>query len=516
MPNCLTKSSVASQCLLRALRLRRPLRRSRAIPPSRSAPPRLSNALTKLVSKVVKLPKARVSAHVKQLSNARKPATPTPKNAAKTATGHNRPTVQNRNARLARSTACSWLAALACILPSSAFCQSSAATAAFEQGRQAFEREDYAAALTSFEAALAAQMDGPAVHYNLGVAAYRLKRFDRARVAFETVARTPTMEALARYNLGLIAKAEGDERKASEEFAKAHAQTEDERLRSLARAQLELLAAPAAPAPRTWSAFAASGMGYDDNVTLTSNGQALGITRESDVYGDTQLVASATLSSTWRFDVDASFLNYADLDEFDQWGLGGGGRYRIVSGDWTWDAGAQLGTTYLNGDRFDVRHSAYAQALRPLTTTLTLRGRYRLTNVDGGEQYPGLDGLRQEFSARLVSVGRTWTTSLAYLLDLSDYDSPALSATRNQLLADARTALTNKWTAWVALSYRRSDYEDPAFGAENRTELTVAAERLLNERWLLVMQYSLTDNDADVSVFAYRRNRVFAGVEAIF
>jgi tetratricopeptide (TPR) repeat protein len=405
---------------------------------------------------------------------------------------------------------------LACLLSSSVFSQSRTAIASFEQGRSAFEREDYSAALESFEAALAGQMTGPAVHYNIGVAAYRLQRYDRARVAFEEVARTPAMAAIARYNLGLIAKAQGDDRKASEAFGQAYASTEDERLRSLARAQLDSLETPSAAPAINWVGFGASGIGYDDNVTLSANGQALGIAREGDVYGDTQLAGSVTLSRSWRLDADASFLNYADLDEFDQRGFGAGGRYRFASGDWTWDAGAQLGTTYLDSDRFDVRQAIYVQALRPLTTSLTVRGRYRFSNVDGGDQYPGLDGFRHELTARLIKSGPTWTASLAYLLDITDYNSAALSATRNELLADARTTLTEKWRAWAALSYRQSDYDDPAFGSENRTELTVAAERALSERWMLVMQYSLTDNDADVGAFAYRRNRVFAGVEAIF
>jgi tetratricopeptide (TPR) repeat protein len=521
MPNCLTKSSVASRCLLRVRWLPRFLRVTRASL-RQNRRKRRRSAIKLLASKVAKRRTVRVNARTTRLSNARKLAIPMRKNAAKTktetkiATDRNRPIVQARSARLVRSTACGLFAALACLLSPVVLCQSRAATASFEQGRAAFEREDYSAAIASFEAALAAKMSGPAIHYNIGVAAYRLQRYDRARFAFEEVARTPAMEAIARYNLGLIAKAEGDERKAMEEFGNVYAHTADERLRSLARAQLNLLEPPAALPTIAWAGFIASGLGYDDNVTLTSNGQALGIAREGDVYGDTQLVGSATLSSSWRIDADAALLNYAELDEFDQWDFGTGGRYRFATGDWTWDVGGQLGTSYINSDRFDVRHALYLQALRPLTKTLTLRGRYRLTNVDGSKQYPGLDGLRHELTMRLMTAGRTWTASCAYLLDMTDYDSPALSATRHQLLADARTSLTQKWTAAAALSYRQSNYDNPAFGVENRTELTVAAERSLSERWTLVMQYSLTDNDADVDEFAYRRNRLFAGIEAIF
>ena len=53
-------------------------------------------------------------------------------------------------------------------------------------------------------------MDGPAVHYNIGVAAYRNGDLSRAERAFREVAKTPAMEAVAHYNLGLNGPATGN------------------------------------------------------------------------------------------------------------------------------------------------------------------------------------------------------------------------------------------------------------------------------------------------------------------
>jgi len=266
----------------------------------------------------------------------------------------------------------------------------------------------------------------------------------------------------------------------------------------------------------TWVGFASTGIGYDDNVTLSSNGQSFGIASEDDVYGDTQLVGSLSLSPSWRIDGDTSFLNYADLNEFDQWGLGAGARYRFVLDAWTLDSGAHLSTSYLDGDRFDVRQAIYLQAARAIDASLTLRTRYRFSNVIGSDRYPGFDGQRQELSARLMKAKGWWSASVAYLFDRSAYESAALSAVRHQLSVDARAFLTTRWSGRVALSYRQSDYEDATIDSEDRIECTIVAERTLTERLTAVVQYSLTDNDSDFEWYAYRRNRLFAGIEAVF
>src|SRR6185436_15202573 len=53
----------------------------------------------------------------------------------------------------------------------------------FEVGKQAVAAQDFASALDAFEAAAAAGMSGPAVHFNIGICAYRLGRWSRATSA---------------------------------------------------------------------------------------------------------------------------------------------------------------------------------------------------------------------------------------------------------------------------------------------------------------------------------------------
>lgn len=399
---------------------------------------------------------------------------------------------------------------LSCSLPS--FAQNRDAAERFASGRSAFERQDYAAALAEFESALAARLEGPAIHYNIGVAAYRLKRFDRARSAFEEVARTPSMAALAHYNLGLVAKAQSQDAAARRFFALAYEEAQDERLRELARAQLGSVETPQR---YEWALFASSGLGYDDNVTLSSGGTQLGFARESDVYGDSLVAGTVQLGGGWRLDGDLSHLNYADLDDYDQLGASIGGRYRFDLSDWRVDVGAELGATLLDGDLLERRQVLLAQATHDLTNAWSLRARYRLSFVDGSGEFAGLDGQRHELSARMSYVRVIWGGNVGYRFERNAYDAAALSARRHYLFADAYRSITGSWTARGSVAVRHGNY-DGDNGSEDRVELSAGAERSLNERLTLVMQYSFTDSDADAAAFDYRRNRVFVGVEATF
>lgn len=402
-----------------------------------------------------------------------------------------------------------YVAAMLCLVFSiAALAQSRDAAGLFADGRAAFERKDYAAALTAFESAVAAGLDGPAVHYNIGVAAFRLQRFERAHEAFEQVTRTPSMAALAHYNLGLIARARSDQEAARTHFARAYAETQDERLRELAGAQL----GPATPAKLIWALFGSSGIGYDDNVTLSAGGTEIGIAKESDVYGDTLLAGTVVLGNGWRVDGDFTHLNYAELDDYDQLGINIGARYRFQMSDWRTDVGAEFGTTWLDGHVLERRQQLLAQATRALTAEWSVRARYRLGFVDA--EFSGLDGQRHELSARFTYTRPVWGSNVGYRFERNNYESAALSAKRHYVFADAYRSITGLWTARGSVSLRRGEYD--AAGSDDRVELTAAGERLLNDRFTLVMQYSITDNDADTASLDYRRSRLFVGVEATF
>ena len=357
-------------------------------------------------------------------------------------------------------------------------------------------------------------MDGPAVHYNIGVAAYRLQRYDRAKVAFAEVARTPSMAGIAHYNLGLIAQAQADTDEARAQFSSAYAESQDDKIKSLARAQLDAIAAPVSAV--TWAAFAAAGAGYDDNVTLSSGGTAVQVAKESAAYADVLLTGSALLGERWRVDGDVTYLDYFGLDGYDQLGLNIGARYRLGFEEWRTDVGAQLGTTLLDGSSFEQRQTLFAQTTRTLSDEWFVRLRYRLAFVDGAEEFAGLDGLRHDAAVRLTYANPIWETNFGYRLEVTDYDSAELSATRHHVFVDASWALTARWTLRGSLALRHSEYDDATVGKEDRVDTLAGAEYRLDRRWNLVMQYLFANSNADEDALDYRRNRIFIGAEAAF
>lgn len=402
---------------------------------------------------------------------------------------------------------------IAFLLPALVRAHSAEALQQFELGKQADAAQDYAAALDAFEAAAAAGMSGPAVHFNIGVCAYRLGRWSRASPAFREVARTPAMAALAHYNLGLVALGAGKQDEATRWFAQAEREAADEQLRSLATAQLARMPPPP---ERDWLAYGSFAAGYDDNVALISGGDVLGVSDTDDTFAELQLAAAAPLTGPWRFDGGLGLLDYQDLDSFDQLSLNAGARYRMPLGDWNGEAALQVAYSTLDGEGFESRQALLLQATRALTADWRLRARYRFSFIDGLNGFSGLDGHKHELSVRGLWRSGSWDVAVAYRFDSNDYDDTSLSFDRHQLAVDAQRELDENWIVQASLTGDRSRYDDTANGSEERTEIALAVSRKLGSLWRAVVRYAYADNQADLPEFDYSRSRVSAGVEAIW
>lgn len=400
---------------------------------------------------------------------------------------------------------------IAFLLPVLARAHSAEASQQFELGKQAFAAQDYAAALDAFEAAAAAGMSGPAVHFNIGVCAYRLGRWSRASSAFREVARTPALAALAHYNLGLVALGAGKQDEATRWFVQTERETADERLRSLATAQLARMPPPP---ERNWLAYGSFAAGYDDNVALISGGDVLGVSDTDDTFAELQLAAAAPLTGPWRFDGGLVLLDYQDLNGFDQLSLSAGARYRLPLGDWNGEAALQVAYATLDGEGFESKQALLLQATRTLTTDWRLRARYRFSFIDGLNGFSGLDGHKHELSVRGFWRSGSWDVAVGYRFDSNDYDDATLSFDRHQLAIDAQRELDENWIVQASLTGDRSRYDVATNGSEERTEIALAVSRKLGSLWRAVVRYAYADNQADLPEFDYGRSRVSAGVEA--
>ncbi len=355
-------------------------------------------------------------------------------------------------------------------------------------------------------------MSTPALHFNIGVAAYRIGNYARAEAAFKEVASTTAMAGLAYYNLGLVELRRNDPVAANRWFSRVEGVTEDARLRQLAAAQLGEGQTPA-PEHR-WVGYAGFGVGHDDNVALVSNSDVLGISDKADNFAEAQLAFNTPLGESWRLDAGAVLVDYQELNDFDQAGLHGGARYRWLFDDWVSDVGVQLGYTTLDGAGFESRRALFIQTGRELRSDLYARGRYRFSNIDGLNEFDGLTGRRHELGGSLDWTRADWDFSLGYRFEIGDYDDDSLSATRHELSVDAEHSFANDWTLLAEASRRRSDYDSDANGNEQRTELALGLTRTLSSRWQVFLRYAYTNNDADAATYDYTGNRFTAGIEA--
>ena len=356
-------------------------------------------------------------------------------------------------------------------------------------------------------------MSGPAIHFNIGVASYRLGRYTEAEAAFREVARTPAMAGLAHYNLGLVAIGQHDTKAAVRWFSMVDQTTEDERLRDLAATQLAELAPP--PPDRNWLGYAAFGAGYDDNVALVSNSKVLGISGTEDNFAEAQLAISAPLTEPWHVDAGLSYIDDQDLDSFDQLGVNGGARYRWEIGNWMNDVGLQLTYTTLDGEGFENRRTLLLQTTTHVLGDARLRLRYRFNDIDGLGDFGGLSGRRHEADARISWTRTTWDLGAEYQFDVGDYDDSTLSATRHRLGLELERSFSTGWAVMLEGTFRHSEYDLASNGTEGRTEVAISISKTIGDRWRVIVRDAYTENSADLSEFDYRGNRISASFEAI-
>jgi tetratricopeptide (TPR) repeat protein len=403
----------------------------------------------------------------------------------------------------------------ALIVSTSTWATSADALAQYSEATAAFQAEDFSKARALFERALAAGMEGPAVHYNIGASAYRAGDLPRAERAFREVARTPSMAALAHYNLGLVALDRRDEREARDWFERSIRQDPaDERLMALASRRLAEL-----PQPRStgvWSYYARGGGGYDDNVALRSDSIETSANGETDSYGELNVAGNYSFGA-WRLDAGAGMLEYLKLNEFSQTSfyLGVARRFRLDN--WSFEFGAHGSQLSFGGEIFERNTAAGVLAARMFGGGSRLRARLRTTSVEGKGRFSGLTGDRTELGLYYDRTWRAWSFGAHTRGELNDSEDEIFATRWVQLGAEARYALSPFWGLNVGAALRRTTRParpDTLEGwKDNRVSLLVGATRALWKQAQLYVRYEHERNDSPVAGFDYDRNRASASVE---
>ena len=389
-----------------------------------------------------------------------------------------------------------------------------AAEACFAEARAAFDVGDFTKAELLYEQCLALGMQGPAVHYNIGVAAYRAGDLARAGQAFMEVARTPAMAPLAYYNLGLIALRRNDAKLARSWFERSARESTDERVSALAARRLEEL--PKAASAPPWSIYARGGIGYDDNVALRSESINSPGSGQDDSFAELLAAGSFNFLPTWRIDAAAGVFRYSTLDEFDQTALSLGVTHGLPLDGWNLELGGYGSQLSLGGDVYERSIAAAAQASKAFAGYGTVRAHLRVSSVNGEGDFSGLTGSRTELGAQYEWSWRSLGYAAWARGEYNDCEDAVFASRWIELGGEARWALTPLWGLNASARLRRTWHPaQPTQESWNddRLAFRVEATRTLWKQAQLYLRYEHERNESPIDIYRYDRNWVAASIE---
>jgi len=425
------------------------------------------------------------------------------------------------------------IALLALSVPAHA--QTDAASAAFRDGVTAAHGGDYEQALRHFEAARAAGMNTPQLHFNLGVSYHQTGNPEAARRAFREAARSPELAGPARYQIGIVALDEGDTEAARQAFLEAQEVAQTERLQEAIRRQLAALDAPPTPhTPRRGRAFVALEGGYDSNVVKTDD--ALRTTTDNAMFTDLLGWGQYRLTPPHAADIRISGTLNARIhpgeSDADLLYVQASPTWHTRAGEWRTRLGLQADEFRLNSHRVERTAGVVAGANRAFPEIGQLRTRLRLNRTSGGSGFDHLDGYSHDLRIALHRVQDAFPWYLRYDLiheDRDDIHNPdgtfqSASPVRHGITAGIRPVLEGGTRLEFIAGWRVSRYRDSDILAtgerirreDTRLRLEAGVLHSLTGDWNATGRIQFLDNRSNRDDFEYDRLQVSIGLERAF
>jgi hypothetical protein len=407
----------------------------------------------------------------------------------------------------------------------------------FEAGVDAFSKGDLTKALALFEQARAGGMNTPPLLYNMGVVYFRLGQHESAEAVFQELLDTPHA-ALARYNLGLVKLASGQDQAARHWFEQAAGPDSPEKVRVLARRQLD----ESAHGPRfkglSGSGYLAAAGGYDDNIAGTPDDAS---SNQADGFADVLAAGSAHIGTNgFSLHGVAYTREYFQNTEFNNSYLSTGVSWLKGVGTGELTSTLSLANSWFGGDALE-RQIRLEAAYRPDYCVVgavgsgfdcTLSG--SVTTTHGGSGFSAYDGemLRLGASAE-KGVGR-WVLSGRYRLEVNDrkdletrQEFFSVSPLRNQVSAEALYKISDRFSVGGRGDLRHSRYMDKhrlVSGSDvvserrtdNRLRGVLLAEYRITSQWLMLAEWSMMNNRSSIERYDYSRREVMVGIEVGF
>ncbi len=388
-------------------------------------------------------------------------------------------------------------------------------------GQKAFHDGDYSSALHYFQSSRNDGLDGPAVHYNIAVCHFKLTDFEQARSAFHLVAdKFPQMRGLAEYNLGLVARRLGDDRKARQHFLSAYQiSPNNETLRILASNMLRETEPPVSTVSR-WTGAAGLRVGSDSNVALRDEiGLPAGATPSSSMAN-----MFATIRSPWtgrngfRLSGSVYLSRFFDADEFDQSDVYGRIFYDLRWSDWRFEFGAHASAGTLGGSAFDRKTGGSGRAIWYLDQKSSIKFRFVYDDISAANSaFSGIEGSRQQWDVRYHHYSGDHRFALRLSSETNNRVDRSISPARTRIGAAYRYAPESGWGYEAGVNFRNSDYDDLAIPRkEELFTLRAGLTRILFSDWFAMLDYRYSENNSSDPLFSYDRNQFSLGIMRTF
>ena len=382
-----------------------------------------------------------------------------------------------------------------------------------DQAIQAFLKKDYSTALQHF---LKLNNNSGRNYYNIGVCYYRLNQLDKAQQAFMAAALDKSVQALAYYNLALVAAKLDKQNEVNIWLDRLHKINSNKKLLTLStvlRARVN-----GTPVTPLWYGRLSMGIGHDTNVLLGTDTSS-GATSISDNFIQTQALLSGKYpdkTGLWAITVGNLQHKYNSNSQFDTANLFVRvGRQKLVNKDTQIEWDGAIFQTALD-------HSTFSQTIEfsgawqsRLPKNILLNSRLSLAEVDAKNSiFSGIDGSRKRLDINTEWEKQSRLFIISYQYERNQRSQDNNSPTRYHITFDYRWTLASNIELSTALQWRSSHYKN--LRDEQRRRLTIKINWRFDTSWNLSAKLRLTNNNSDEPDYEYHQNEIGLYLDWLF
>jgi len=428
----------------------------------------------------------------------------------------------------------------------------------FDLGVKAARQQKFDEALKAFLQAKSAGLNTSELHYNLGVAYYKLGNYEKAAASFRHLIHNTEYASVAFYNLGLVDLKLGKPQSAKNWFSKAESSASDPDIKKLSELALHRVDANLASARFLgWSGFVSASVGYDDNVSLIDEdlNQSRGL---ADYHQEITAAATrmlwGTLAKGIQFTANTDMLEQQTEHRYDysQWHLAL--TYVGLFGHWKTSAGVGVDRVRFSNESFQRLTGLEFRGARPISRRTSLELGYGYTDIEDQSPngiYSYLEGNLHDFRLKLTDKFRNINLKYLYEIQLNDRQdytetnvinsttttttTLSYSPLRNIFQVAADVPVDRKLAVVLGAQYRYSYYRDADTQltvtktisgttvnsttlqrVDHRYRVNLGLQYSYNSDWQVFSNYSYTKNVSNRSGSDYRRSLFSAGVTWFF